>query len=163
MTFTPSLSRRLATLRDTDSAKVGRTRLPASSRMMLAFARIDAAEVTPQCNPHHVRQRRREFHAGGTRADQHERHLSRAFVLVLSRCGQFERAQDFGSDRLGIDEALEPRRISRELVVPEVARPHAGRDHQIIERDLADADARGGRLNRAGSNVDARDLRQELR
>src|SRR5262249_49055007 len=37
-TFTPSFSRRLATLRDTDSAKVGRTRLAPSMRMMLAFA-----------------------------------------------------------------------------------------------------------------------------
>src|SRR5262249_35605417 len=37
MTFTPSFSRRLVTLRDTDSAKVGRTRLPASSRMMVLF------------------------------------------------------------------------------------------------------------------------------
>ena len=36
-TVTPSLSRCSATLRDKDSAKVGRTRLPASSRMMLAF------------------------------------------------------------------------------------------------------------------------------
>jgi hypothetical protein len=45
--------------------------------------------------------------------------------------------------------------------VPKVARAHAGRDHQIIERDLADAYPRGGRLNRAGSNVDARNLRQE--
>jgi hypothetical protein len=45
--------------------------------------------------------------------------------------------------------------------VPEVAWEHAGRDHQIIESNLADAQARGGRLNRAGSNVDAGDLRQE--
>src|SRR5208282_4566827 len=37
-TFTPSFSRRLATLCESDSAKVGRTRLPASSRMILAFA-----------------------------------------------------------------------------------------------------------------------------
>src|SRR5262249_6633827 len=58
-------------------------------------------------------------------------------------------------------EALEARCISSELVVPEVARAHAGRDHQIIERDLADPRARGGRLNRAGGNINAGDLRQE--
>jgi hypothetical protein len=45
--------------------------------------------------------------------------------------------------------------------MPEVARAHASRYHQIIERDLADACARGGRLNRTGSNVDARNLSQE--
>src|SRR5262249_22648225 len=60
---------------------------------------------------------------------------------------------------LGVTEALEARCISSELVVPEVARAHAGRDHQIIERDLADP--RGGRLNRAGGNINAGDLRQE--
>src|SRR5262249_2494601 len=86
---------------------------------------------------------------------------ARAFVLVLGRYGQFERAQNFGSDRLGVIEALEARRMAREFVVPEVARAHAGRDHQIIERNLADAGARGGRLNRAGSKVDSGDLRQE--
>ena len=112
-------------------------------------------KVAPQRGLYQVRQGPREFHAGGTCADQHERHLSRAFALVLGHCGQFERAQDFGSDRLGVGEILEPRRKSRELVVPEVAGTHAGRDHQIVEHDLADADARGGRLNRAGSNVDA--------
>src|SRR5580704_7321758 len=106
-------------------------------------------------------QGRREFYAARTCADQHERHLSRAFVLVVGRSGQFERAQDFGSDRLGVAEALETRCISSELVVPEIAGTHTGRDHQIIERNLADARARGGRLNRAGSNVDAGDLRQE--
>src|SRR5208282_5359427 len=69
--------------------------------------------------------------------------------------------QDLGTDRLGVVEALESGGIPRKLVVPEVARAHAGRDHQIIERDLADAHARGGRLDRAISKVDARDLRQE--
>jgi hypothetical protein len=34
-------------------------------------------------------------------------------------------------------------------------------DHQIIERNLADAGAWGGGLNRAGSNIDAGDLRQK--
>jgi hypothetical protein len=53
------------------------------------------------------------------------------------------------------------RKISRELVVPEIARPHAGRDHQIIERDFANAHARGRRLDRTGSNLDSGDLRQE--
>src|SRR5262249_58313347 len=43
----------------------------------------------------------------------------------------------------------------------EIAGAHAGRDHQIIERNLADAGAGGGRLNRARSNIDAGDLRQE--
>src|SRR5262249_62270264 len=62
---------------------------------------------------------------------------------------------------LGVAEALEPRCISRELVVPEITGAHAGRDHQIIEPNLANARARGGGLNRAGSNVDAGDLRQE--
>ena len=37
MTFTPSFLSRFVTPRDNDSAKVGRTRLPASSRTMLAF------------------------------------------------------------------------------------------------------------------------------
>ena len=100
-------------------------------------------------------------HAGFLLADVWMRGVAPAFALVLGRCGQFERAQDFGSDRLGVAEVLEPRRISREFVVPEVARAHAGRDHQIIERDLADAHARRGRLDYAGSNVDAGDLRQE--
>src|SRR5580704_9014168 len=86
-------------------------------------------------------QGRREFYAARTCADQHERHLSRAFVLILGRRGQFECAQDFGSDRLGVAEALETRCISRELVVPEIAGAHTGRDHQIIERNLADAHA----------------------
>jgi hypothetical protein len=45
--------------------------------------------------------------------------------------------------------------------VPEIAGAHTGRNHQIIERNLANARARGGRLNRAGSNVDGGDLRQE--
>src|SRR6516164_2345455 len=45
--------------------------------------------------------------------------------------------------------------------MPEVARAHAGSDHQIIKHDLADAYARGGRLDGAGSNVDASDIRQE--
>src|SRR5262249_39157683 len=125
------------------------------------FRWIDASEVSPQRDLHQVRQRPREFHAGGTCADQHERHLSRAFVLVLGHYGQFERAQDFGSDHLGVAEALETRCMLRELVVPEIAGAHAGRDHQIIERDLADAHARGVRLDRAGSNVNAGDLREE--
>src|SRR5262249_57157217 len=60
-----------------------------------------------------------------------------------------------------VAKALETRRISREFVVPEVARAHAGRNHQIIERDLMDAGAWGGRFDRAGSNVHAGDLRQE--
>jgi hypothetical protein len=45
--------------------------------------------------------------------------------------------------------------------VPEVARAHAGRDYQIVVVDRADAYARGRRLDRAGCNVDAGDLRQE--
>src|SRR5262249_50789942 len=125
--------------------------------------RIDAMEVASQRDLYQMRQRSREFHPTWTCADQHERHLSRAFVLVLSCCGQFECAQYFGSNCLGVAKALETRRISREFVVPEVARAHAGRNHQIIERDLMDAGARGGRLNRARFNVDARDLRQEYR
>src|SRR6516225_5264599 len=98
MTFTPSFSRRLATIRDTDSAKVGRTRLPASSRIMVLFDGSMRRKL---------RRGRREFHATGTCADQHERHLSRAFVLFLGHYGQFERAQDLGSDRLGVGETLE--------------------------------------------------------
>ena len=118
-------------------------------------------EIAPQRDLHQVRQGRREFHASRTCADQHESHLSRALVLVFSRCGKFKRAQDFRSDRFGVTKALQTRRISRELIVPEVAGAHAGRDHQIIERDLADARAWRRRLNRAGSNIDAGDLRQE--
>src|SRR5262249_25184720 len=49
----------------------------------------------------------------------------------------------------------------RELVVTEVAGTHTGRDHQIIERNPADARTGEGRLNRAGSNVDGGDLCQE--
>src|SRR6185436_12058681 len=76
-------------------------------------------------------------------------------------CGHFERAQDLGPDCLGVAETLEPRCISRELVVSEVTWAHAGRDHQIVERNLADAHARGRRLDDAGSNIDAGDLCQE--
>jgi hypothetical protein len=49
----------------------------------------------------------------------------------------------------------------RELVVPEVTGSHAGRDHQIIERNSADANALRGCLDCAGSNVDGGDLSQE--
>jgi hypothetical protein len=47
VTFTPSFLRRFDTLRDNDSAKVGRTRLPASSRMMLAFLTAGAVGFLP--------------------------------------------------------------------------------------------------------------------
>src|SRR5262249_12260907 len=87
--------------------------------------------------------------------------LSGAFVLVLGCCCSFERAQDFAADRLGVAKALETRRILRELVVPEVVGAHAGRDHQIIESNLAYTRAGEGRLNRAGSNVNAVDLSQD--
>src|SRR5262249_56991147 len=65
------------------------------------------------------------------------------------------------SDHLGVAEALETRCMLRELVVPEIAGAHTGRDHQIMERDLADAHARGVRLNRAGTNVNTGDFRKE--
>src|SRR5262249_35352960 len=63
--------------------------------------------------------------------------------------------------RLGVAETLEARCISRELIVTEIVGAHTGRDHQIIERDLADTHARGGRFDRAGSNVDGGHLSQE--
>src|SRR6516164_2757059 len=151
-TFTPSFVSRRVTLRDSDSAKVGSTRLPASSRMILACAGSmwrklprsvtfticarDAASSTP-VGP------------------------APTSTNVIGRCGQFERAQDFGPDRLGVAEVLESRRMLRELVVPEVARAHAGRDQQIVVGDLADAHARGRCLDGAGNNIDAGDLRQE--
>src|SRR5262249_19256276 len=108
-----------------------------------ALRRIDAAEVTPQRDLHQARQGCRELHAGGACAHQYERHLSRTFTLVLGHCGQFERAQDFGSDRLCIGETLEPWAISRALCAPEVARAHPGRYHQILERTLVAAGGRG--------------------
>jgi hypothetical protein len=40
--------------------------------------------------------------------------------------------------------------MARELVVPEVAGTHAGRDHQIVKRNLTDARARGGRFDARG-------------
>src|SRR5262249_36053505 len=69
--------------------------------------------------------------------------------------------QDFGADGLGVAETLEARCVSCKLVVPEIVGAHPSRDHQIIERDLADTHARGGRLNCAGSNVGGGHLSQE--
>jgi hypothetical protein len=151
-------------LRNSTGQLLGKSRQDSARRVEQndgALRRINAPEVSAQGDPHHLRQGRRELHAGGARADQHEGHLSRTFVLVIDRFSQFERTQDFGPDHLGIAEVLEPRRILRELIVSEVARVHAGCNHQIIERDLAHAHAWGGRLDCAGSNVDTGDLRQD--
>ena len=67
-------------------------------------------------------------------------------------------AQDFCPDRLGVTQALEPRRISRKLVMAEIARPHASRDDQVIECDLADANAWTGRFDRYGKPCQRRSL-----
>src|SRR6516164_6366562 len=158
ITFTPSFVSRRVTLRDSGSAKVGRTRLPASSRIMVLFEGSMRWKL-----PRSVTfTRSANDPASSTPLGPAPTSTNViAFVLVLSRCGQFECAQNFGSNCLGVGKVLESRRISRELVVTEIVRAHAGRDHQIIERDLADARARGGCFDCARSNVDAGDFSQE--
>src|SRR5260370_1299025 len=76
-------------------------------------------------------------------------------ALVIGCVGPLIGAEDPGANALGIGQGLEPRRMLCELVMPEIAGPHARRDHQIIERYLAHPDVRAGHVDRSAGQVHA--------
>ena len=109
---------------------------------------IDAPELRAQCRAHEHRDRAGHLHAGGPGADQHEREqiaMQRGIFLGL---GLLERLENPVADADGVGEGLQPRREPLELVVPEVAVPHAGREDQVVVRDRHAAAGRPYRRGR---------------
>jgi hypothetical protein len=117
------LRERLVTLRDSGSAS---RQNPWPRRVDDAgLCRIDAAEAAAERDLHHLRQGRREFHAGGT-PPPHEV-ICRALALVLGHFGLFESA-GFWLGCLGVVEVAGAYRANSSCPA---ARAHAGRDHEI--------------------------------
>ena len=80
-----------------------------------------------------MRDRSRQLHASGTRADQYEGHLPVTFACIVGRFGKLECAEDFRPDELGVIQVFETRRVLGKLVVAEIARAHPGGDNQKVE------------------------------
>src|SRR3984893_14030404 len=99
--------------------------------------------------------------AGRASAHQHEGHLASAFFRVIGRFSQFKRAQDLGSDRFSVVEALEARCEPSELVMTEIARTHSRRDHQEVVFEFSTTNSRANGLDGASSGVDALNLGQQ--
>lgn len=59
------------------------------------------------------------------------------------------------ADRYGIGQGPETWGIGRKLVIAEIARLSARRDDETVERDFADADPGGGRIDRSSLQVHA--------
>jgi hypothetical protein len=82
-----------------------------------------------------------ELDAGRPRTDENEGQQPGAFGGVLYKFRHFESTENFRADGLPVGDGLEARRVLCELVVPEIARLHAGCEDQIIERDDSGPDA----------------------
>src|SRR2546425_3510502 len=75
-----------------------------------------------------------KLHTGGAGPHQHERQEVPVAARVFLGLGLLEGAQDPVPNRDRIREALQPRRESREFVVPEVVMPDSGRQDENIVR-----------------------------
>ena len=96
---------------------------------------IDPSELGAQRGPHQHRQRAGHLDPGRSGADEDERQEIAMPARILLGLRLLERPQNSVSDRDGVREALQAGRELLELLVPEVAVPHAGRQDQVVVRE----------------------------
>ena len=120
--------------------------------------RVDVMELIRHGVPRHLRQDARELHAGGSAADDHERHERLLLRCVGALLRVLERQQETPADLARIRERLEPRRERFPFGMPEVRVARARRDDQIVVRHLERAAIRDHHLPR---RVDPADVGEQ--
>ena len=144
-------------------SKAGKDALSAVEQDYRCCRRIDPPKVPAQSRGRHLRQRCRQFDAGRSRADQDKRHLPSALVLVVGRFRHLVRTQNFRSYRFGVRDRFQAWSVLGKFVMTEIARLHAGGDHQIVKAYFLDPDARTIGVNGSGSQIDADNFAQDHR
>src|SRR5690606_21786526 len=101
----------------------------------------------------------RHLHAGRAAADDHEREEHPPARRIALHLGLLEREEDALADADRVTYGLEPVRVLRPLVVPEIIGARPGGDDEIVEPELAAL----SELDHAASEVDADGLVEEDR
>jgi hypothetical protein len=99
---------------------------------------IDPAEVALQRAARELHDPARELDPGGAGADDHERQPDRPQARIRLALGHLEVAEDPAAQLERIVDGLHPRRVARELRVPEVGLAGPRREDQAVIADLAE-------------------------
>ena len=103
------------------------------------LGRIDAPEVAAQRMARQLRELPRELDAGRPCTDDDERQEAAPGNGVGLAFGHLERAQDPPTQLERVVDRLHPRRVVRELRMPEIRLARASRDDQAVVGDFAAA------------------------
>ena len=110
--------------------------LPPSKSSTVASSGCDAPELVPQGERRELVDLPGQLDPGRPRPDESERQPTAALLRVGRGLCHLERPEDPPADRQGVRQRLHPGSELGELVVTEVGLLHAGRDDEVVVRDL---------------------------
>ena len=125
------------------------------------LVRVDAPELVPQGERRELADLPGQLDPGRPRPDESERQPAAALRRVRRGLRHLERPEDPPADRQGVRQRLHPGSEPGELVVTEVGLLHAGRDDEVVVRDLDRGACRPQPDHPPALDVDVRDLGED--